>query len=626
MSRPVCPPRWWLGLLLLMLLGLAACTEAPGARDGVAFIDTARARLEPEAGPPQQRSVRLRFRWDREFPGQAGRATFTVALPPATGAGPQALQFEYLANQALIRVNGQVVRRVGVLGNPAEDGGRMQVYVPLPASLVRADRPNELVVQASMQALRHGGLGELRFGPDAVLAEPHRQLRLRDETMSAAYAAVLLIVGGLSAALWWRQRDPVYGCFALASVLGIPRQINNIDVPVPLPWPWWGWLVAVCYGGQLLLTARFIFLVVDRDSRWLKRITYGVLTAALVLPTLSFALRLPLLWTVALGLTLAYGLGCFVIVLQQALLRRQPLAWLVLGAGTLMLLAGAHDFLWVRIGLAPASAAELVPHVWFGFVLLLAGIVVARYSRARADIEALNRTLAERVAERERQLQQAFDALQLQQQEQAVLAERQRIMREIHDGIGSQLVGLLGMVGGQAAPDRAELEHQVRLALDEMRMAVDSLQPVHNDLTTVLATLRYRLQPRLQAAGIAVVWDVAALPALPELTPHTILQLQRMLLEAFTNVLKHAGATQVTVSAAWQPGPPAMVCLSLQDNGRGFQVIDSEEAGTRGTRGHGITNMRARAGAIGARLQLQSAPGQGCRITIELPAGAADGS
>lgn len=413
---------WRLLWLLLLGLGLVACVAAPGQREGVTFMDVAQARLEPESGPPQQRSVRLRHRWDREFPGQAGRAIYTLNLPPAQGAGPSALQFEYLANQAVIRVNGQVVRLVGTLGNPDEDGGRMQVYVPLPASVVRTDRPNELVVEASMQALRHGGLGEVRFGPDAVLAEPNRQLRLRDETMSAAYGAVLLIVGGLAAALWWRQRDPVYGCFALASILGIPRQVNNIDMPVPLPWPWWGWLVAVCYGGQLLLTARFIFLVVDRDSRWLKRITYGVLVAALLLPTLSFALRVPLLWTLALGLTLAYGLGCFVIVLRQALVRRHPLAWLVLGAGTLMLVAGAHDFLWVRIGLAPASAPELVPHVWFGFVLLLAGIVVVRYSRARADIEAMNRSLAERVAERERQLQQAFDALQLQQQEQAVLA------------------------------------------------------------------------------------------------------------------------------------------------------------------------------------------------------------
>ncbi len=52
----------------------------------------------------------------------------------------------------------------------------------------------------------------------------------------------------------------------------------------------------------------------------------------------------------------------------------------------------------------------------------------------------------------------------------------------------------------------------MKLALDEMRMAVDSLQPAQDDLSTLLATLRYRLQPRLDAAGIELVWNVALIP------------------------------------------------------------------------------------------------------------------
>jgi signal transduction histidine kinase len=83
----------------------------------------------------------------------------------------------------------------------------------------------------------------------------------------------------------------------------------------------------------------------------------------------------------------------------------------------------------------------------------------------------------------------------------------------------------------------------VQIALDEMRMAVDSLQPMHDDFVSVLAMLRYRLQPRLQAAGIEVVWDVAELPPLRQLSPQAVLQVQRILLEAFTNVLKHAHAS-----------------------------------------------------------------------------------
>jgi len=244
----------------------------------------------------------------------------------------------------------------------------------------------------------------------------------------------------------------------------------------------------------------------------------------------------------------------------------------------------------------------------------MAGLVAERYSRSVADYRALNANLSQRVAEREQQLHQAFDALQLQQQEQAVLTERQRIMREIHDGVGSQLVGLLSMVS-QPEPDPAALQEHVKQALDEMRMAVDSLQPMHGDLVAVLATLRYRLQPRLQAAGIQVRWDVSQLPPLPQLSPQSVLQVQRILLEAFTNVLKHARATEVAVQARWVDGSGGQVpsvVLSLTDNGVG---LPAEPA----TGGHGVSNMQSRAAAIGAVLRVEPGEAGGTRVVLDWP-------
>jgi len=246
--------------------------------------------------------------------------------------------------------------------------------------------------------------------------------------------------------------------------------------------------------------------------------------------------------------------------------------------------------------------------------MILAGLVVERYSRTVADYRSLNANLAARVAEREEQLRGAFETVRKQQEEQAVLLERQRIMREIHDGVGSQLVGLLNVVN-QPAPDRDVVEEHVKLALDEMRMAVDSLQPMHDDLTTVLATLRYRLQPRLDAAGIELVWDVALIPTLAPFAAQAALQLQRILLEAFTNVLKHAGATRIVMHVGWHgEQTPPLVRIVLTDNGRGLSA--NERPG-----GHGLANMRSRAQAIGARLQIERADAQagGTRVSLDWP-------
>jgi hypothetical protein len=465
------------------------------------------------------------------------------------------------------------------------------------------------VIDATMQPLRGGGLGLVHVGPAPLVDALLEQRRWLQLAAPAAYATGLLLIGGLAAALWWRQRDALYGCFSLASLFGMLRYVDPIWQPSPLPWPAWGALLAVGYACHLGFIARFVLLVLGRNPPWLVRTVHSVLAAAVVLGVASFVVNQPLLWTAALFGLEAMGAACLAVVAHEAWVRRRGIAWLVLGTGSLLVAAGLHDLLRVRLGLGPADSIVLTPHALFFCVLILAGIFVDRYNRTAADYRALNATLAERVAEREAQLREAFETLRLQRDEQATLAERQRIMREIHDGIGSQLVGLLNMVGDS---DRGALEEQIRLALDEMRMAVDSLQPAHGDLTTVLATLRYRLQSRLQAARIEVVWDVAALPPVSTPSPTAALHLQRILLEAFTNVLKHARARRVTVQARWREAPAAVV-LKLHDDGIGLPPAADTP------RGHGLQNMQTRAQAIGAAVRVEAAAGGGTAVVIEWP-------
>jgi signal transduction histidine kinase len=170
----------------------------------------------------------------------------------------------------------------------------------------------------------------------------------------------------------------------------------------------------------------------------------------------------------------------------------------------------------------------------------------------------------------------------------------------------------------QATPDRSVVEEHVKLALDEMRMAVDSLQPTQDDLSTVLATLRYRLQPRLDAAGIELVWDVDVIPPVAPFAAQAALQLQRILLEAFTNVLKHAAATRIVMQVSWHgEQTPPLVRIVLTDNGRGLPAAPVADRPA----GHGIANMRSRALAIGARLHIETAdaPAGGTRVLLDWP-------
>lgn len=601
--------RAWLAALgLWMALCLAG--GAATAQE-VITLDRAQATLRPDGLPARVGTVDLGRRWDIDFPGRDGSATYRIALPPRTGGEPMALLFSRVGNQVHVQVNGATVQRLGTLGEPRFNAAKTAYLVTVPAALLHEDRANELTVDVSIQRQRWGGLSLIQYGPQAAVEPAYAEHRRWRHFASIVFAVSLTVMGGLAAGLWWRQRDALYGCFSAAAFLGVVRNLDLVWPDVPVPWPLWGAFAAVCYACHLALICRFALLALGDAPAWAARAIYAAMALSSTLAVMSFAFAVPMLWTAGLAVMVPVGVLSLLIIVRAALRGRGRFGWLLVVAASIAVGAGIYDLGFVRLGHSTGLRFSITPHAIFVFVLIMAGLVAERYSRSVADYRALNANLSQRVAEREQQLHQAFGALQVQQQEQAVLTERQRIMREIHDGVGSQLVGLLSMVS-QRGTDPAVLEEHVKQALDEMRMAVDSLQPVHGDLIAVLATLRYRLQPRLQAAGVQVRWDVSQLPQLPQLSPQSVLQVQRILLEAFTNVLKHARATEVAVQARWEEGDTPAVVLSLTDNGQGLPEVPV--AG-----GHGVANMQSRAAAIGAVLRVEGGPAGGTRVVLHWP-------
>ncbi len=602
----------WLRRLVLLLV--LCCTAGLAPAQEVITLDRAQASLRPDGLPPRGGEVDLSRRWDIDFPGRDGSATYRLALPPRASPEPMALLFSRVGNQVLVQVNGATVQRLGTLGEPRFNAAKTAYLVTVPAALLHADRPNELTIEVTIQRQRWGGLSLIRYGPQTAVEPLYAEHRRWRHFSSIVFAVSLIVMGGLVGGLWWRQRDSLYGCFSIAAFLGVVRNLDQVWPDVPVPWPLWGAIAAVCYACHLALICRFALLALGAAPAWAGRAIYAAMALSSLLAVASFAFSVPLFWTLGLAVLVPVGVGSLAIIVRATLRGRGRFGWVLVVAAAIAVGAGIYDLGFIRASHSTGLRFSTMPHAIFVFVLIMAGLVAERYSRSVADYRALNANLAQRVAEREQQLHQAFGALQTQQQEQAVLTERQRIMREIHDGVGSQLVGLLSMVS-QRGTDPAVLEEHVKQALDEMRMAVDSLQPVHGDLIAVLATLRYRLQPRLQAAGVQVLWDVSQLPPLPQLSPQSVLQVQRILLEAFTNVLKHARATEVAVQARWEPGEegatPAVV-LSLTDNGVGLpreQIVG----------GHGVANMQSRATAIGAVLRLEAAAAGGTRVALHWP-------
>ncbi|HSE01502.1 MAG TPA: ATP-binding protein [Burkholderiales bacterium] len=243
------------------------------------------------------------------------------------------------------------------------------------------------------------------------------------------------------------------------------------------------------------------------------------------------------------------------------------------------------------------------------FTVLAAGTaIIEHYMAATSELQRLNTELERRIAEKSEEIRSTYARVEEAKREWAQVSERQRILADLHDGVGASLVGLLRHVQSGSA-DRASIERRVQEVLQEMRIAIDALQPRDGDLAAVLGALRYRLDDIIRSSGVRLAWDVEELPEVSDLKPSTVFALQRIVLEAITNALKHSGAQRLRLSARAVYGE---VEIRIEDNGRGF---DPSHAAA----GLGLANMRARARRIGARLDIHAHSGAGTVVRLSIP-------
>ena len=197
--------------------------------------------------------------------------------------------------------------------------------------------------------------------------------------------------------------------------------------------------------------------------------------------------------------------------------------------------------------------------------------------------------------------------------EKARIVERSRILQDMHDGVGAHIGAAIRQMQSPTF-SHSEVLATLRDSLDQLKMTIDAMHLEPGDITTLLASLRYRMEPRLQSMHLEVHWAMGLLPQLTYLTVDDMRQLQFILLEALSNAMQHSHATVLRIEAELRPatpmGDPPSVCLRLVDNGDGFD--------SRRPTGNGISAMRERARRIGGQLTLHSAPGATC-VEVLLP-------
>ena len=248
--------------------------------------------------------------------------------------------------------------------------------------------------------------------------------------------------------------------------------------------------------------------------------------------------------------------------------------------------------------------------------------VATSFNYMANELETLTSDLATRIAQVTSELETEFALRETKSKELVKLEERSRMMRDFHDSVGGHLVGILGAAKlGQMKPDL--IASMVQDALVDFRICIDSLAPIEPDLGIVLANLRHRLEPRLAASHIELRWPLSNLPERLNLSQEQIFHVQRIVVEAITNIQKHAiNVTYVSVMITWDEAAQ-YVRIVITDNGQS-EVATSILGKLDVLQTRGIANLRTRSKALNAEILFSSATGvgleeRGLQVTLILP-------
>jgi signal transduction histidine kinase len=581
-------------------------------------LTDAEALASQRATPPDDWDnwvrVSLPHRWSQTHRQLSGSLWYRLNAPLSkVPLDTWSVYLPKVSMNAEVWVNGVSLGVSGSMDRPITANWYTPLIFTVPPSLWQAG-DNVVEVRVSGDSISRSGLGPVWIGSARTLSRMHSQ-RWWVQVMGVHAANVgLMMVGLFMVVLWMRDRaQSAFGFIGLAAILwGVGTSANIVPDPF-LPMPLWDSISFLAIVWAQLSMCLFFLRFSERNWVWAERLIAGFAVLDPIVLVLLPSQMLVGLTYLTIYLVALVG---FALALWHAYRTRRPDRNLFAFGSLVSIPAAAHDVA-LQLNQLPLESVYMLPYAGPVMVGCMAFIVAGDYARSRQTLARLNADLVDNIQRREAELRDSFQRLSSLEQAQAVTAERARILRDMHDGVGAHLTTALRQLN-PATPQTVDLRMVTRIlreALDQLKLSIDAMSIPPGDVVGLLASLRFRMTPRFKAAGLTLRWDVGDLPEWPAGTQAALRQLQYILFEAMSNVLQHAHAREVTLGAHVVQG---QLLLVLHDDGRGLP-----EGGGK-PEGHGSQTMRSRAGTIGAGIAFASPPQGGYEVRLTLPMGMPD--
>lgn len=453
---------------------------------------------------------------------------------------------------------------------------------------------NELQFDIYATARQSNGLSSVWVGDVALLERAFYRWRygLQVELVEVL-SGVSLMLGCLALGTGWvLRRQTMYYWFGWTSVANGFASSSILATHVVGDVYWFSWFV---FGSRLISGCLGMMMFADFFNKLTPTIRRaGLLYTVMCLVVIGLGGNNRAWVSVLYVPILVAGATLMVCMWRWSWQRQQARYWTASTLVALIFAAGIHDWLKLK-GDAAFEGVYLVSFAYSGVLFLWGGLLLGLLGQSLVQSQALSAELEDRVEARTREIQETHTQLMATQQAHAQALERERLLKDVHDGFGSQLVTAHMLVRHQALSQKA-IEQLLQECIADLHLVISTLGNPTHSLQDVLADMGHRTQQRLMGTPFQLHWDVQ-LDNLPALTQDQVLNLMRIVQEALNNVFKHAGAHTITVLVQFTQATGVLL-LRVIDDGRGLVAPTEPALGV----GVGLATMHKRAKQLGARL------------------------
>ncbi|WP_158278877.1 sensor histidine kinase [Leucothrix arctica] len=455
-------------------------------------------------------------------------------------------------------------------------------------------------------------LGNVYVGPSQIIKQyASMQDHLRVDLVTAVTFAMLLTSIFFSILWLFRQNDSHYLFYAIFTILWTYHDSNHFLRDIPINVITWEILAPLSFGYTMLCVVYFVHRYTGVVARKIEKLAL-LYVLILSLPFLYHDLEWVIFYAYSIWSPAIAFLGIYTIhfIFKQFLKTKdEQLVTLFIGGISIMIF-GMHD-LFLATHVIPKHSPYMIHFAVLLVIIVISINLINRFVRSMNVVEHYNQELQLEIKQKTEEMEYSYGMLQQLTKKYSVAEERQRIMRDIHDGIGGQLVATLASIeAGQVNPKL--LSTSLKAALQDLRLVIDSLDYEAEDLPTLLGMLRMRLSEQLSNASLKLHWKVENLPRIDHFGPTNVLHTMRIVQEAITNAIKHSNAKNLTVNTdEFVQDNLQYACITIIDDGIGADLNSSS--------GRGLLNMKKRSDLIGANISFDTHLGKGMSIRLEIP-------